>query len=83
MAEESSWTPPPQNSEEEYSSLSDSEHEQGQILPTENQRIREMQLDSTEQDNAGQRRRSAQTVKLWSLGLCYVDITLVALVLDI
>ena len=63
VAEESSWTPPPQNSEEEQSLISNSKPEQGPILPTKNQRNREMQLGLTEQDNAEQQRRSARTVK--------------------
>ena len=52
-----------EESEVEQSPLSDNEPEQGPILPMENQRNREMQLDSTEQDNAGQLWRSAQTMK--------------------
>ena len=57
--------PPPQNSEEEQSPLSDSEPEQGPILPTQNQKNREMQLVSTMQDNCndllGQRNRNKNT----------------------
>ena len=63
VAEESSWTPPPENSEEEQSPLSDSEPKQGPIHSTENQRNREMQLGSKEQDSAGRLRRSTRTVK--------------------
>ena len=42
---------PPKNIEEEQNPQSDSIFEQGSILPTENQRNREMQLGSTKQDN--------------------------------
>ena len=63
LAEESSWTPSPQNNEEDQSPQSDSEPEQGPILPTENQRNQEMQLGLTEQNNAGQQWRSAWTLK--------------------
>ena len=38
VAEESSWTPPSQNSKEEQSPLTDSKLEPGPIFPTENQR---------------------------------------------
>ena len=54
VTEESSWSPPPQNREEEQSPLSDSEHEQGPILPAENQRNKkcnEVQKRKTMQDN--------------------------------
>ena len=41
----------------------DTELELGSNIPIENQRNREMQLVSTEQDNSGQLRRSARTEK--------------------
>ena len=59
VAEESSWIHPLQNIKGEQSPQSDSEPEQGPILPMENQRNREMQLGSIEQDNAGQVRWSS------------------------
>ena len=82
VSEESSWTPPLQNSEEKRSPQSDSEPEQRPILPTENQRNRKMQLGSTEQDDARQLLESARTVKSPQKGTYKQKIKLFYFVID-